>query len=228
MYNKYQPSQIEKSQFDGMLAKQRQILHDIKSPLATLDSLAVLEYYDSESFKKLLSQVAQRIREIVNDLSDEVFINSGKCLYQCVLEVIKEKEIEYSDNEKINIKLTNSIVNRIAIPGIDAGYFKRMFSNLINNSVEALESEGMISVYIAIENKNLSLVITDNGKGIPKDMIPLLTQKGFSYAKQRGSGLGLFDANEKIKQWGGQISISSELRKGTQVQINLPVPSITN
>jgi len=223
MYNKCQSNQVEISQFDGMLAKQRQILHDIKSPLATLDSLAVLEYHDCQVFKTLLSQVAQRIREIVTDLGDHKPENNGKCLCQCVSEVINEKKIEYLDNKKVEIKFAETSPNRIVMKGIDAGYFKRIVSNLVNNSIEALEGGGKVSVTMTMLNESLHLTINDNGRGIPEDVIPLLTQKGFSYGKQEGSGLGLFDANEKITQWGGQMRISSERGKGSQVCITLPI-----
>lgn len=71
----------------------------------------------------------------------------------------------------------------------------------------------------------LQLKITDNGRGIPHDILSKIGCKGFSFGQQNhttaGSGLGVHNAIELIKSWGGEFYISSRINVGTEVVIKL-------
>jgi signal transduction histidine kinase len=106
---------------------------------------------------------------------------------------------------------------------IIASDLKNIISNLINNSAEAMDQNGFISVSLEKEDENLLLEIRDNGKGIPKEILPQLMQEGASFGKKDGNGLGLYHAKKSIESWGGQIQIRSTVGVGTTVSIKLPI-----
>jgi anti-sigma regulatory factor (Ser/Thr protein kinase) len=142
-------------------------------------------------------------------------------LLSLVDSVIREKQMEYQGLTRVKIEfdvppaLTETFVN------VDASLAKRILSNLINNAVEATE-EGTISVDTRKVAAGVALSVTDSGRGIPEAILPQLAQKGFSFGKKKGSGLGLYHAKRIVESWGGSFQIRSVVGKGTQVELILP------
>ena len=79
-----------------------------------------------------------------------------------------------------------------------------------------------MTVSLSSDNGKIFLVIKDNGKGIPPEILIKLGQRGETHGKAGGSGLGLFHARTTAESWGGSLVITSELGKGTTVKIKLP------
>lgn len=104
--------------------------------------------------------------------------------------------------------------------------FKRILSNIINNSIESFEPRGQGSVTLALkpaaESAFIHIVISDTGKGISPEILPQLGQRRLTFGKTHGSGLGLSYAFSRIESWLGQIWIKSTLNQGTQVTLSLP------
>jgi two-component system NtrC family sensor kinase len=98
--------------------------------------------------------------------------------------------------------------------------------NIIQNALQALpEGGGEIALTTTCqkETDTVSITCSDDGSGIPKDVIgdifkPFFTTKGVG----RGTGLGLYISHEIIRRHGGRIDIGSESGKGTVVRIELP------
>ena len=65
------------------------------------------------------------------------------------------------------------------------------------------------------------IVVRDNGRGIPKEIIGHLGVKGASFGKNKGSGLGLHQARTAAESAGGSLSIVSEVARGTAVTLDL-------
>ena len=66
------------------------------------------------------------------------------------------------------------------------------------------------------------LISKDTGKGIPPEILAKLGQKGVTYGKAGGNGLGLYHARTMIEGWGGSFTMKSEPGQGTAVLIALP------
>jgi len=64
--------------------------------------------------------------------------------------------------------------------------------------------------------------VKDDGKGIPPEILSRLGEKGATFNKKGGSGLGLYHSKTTIEKWGGKLEINSELNKGTDVIIRIP------
>ncbi len=97
-----------------------------------------------------------------------------------------------------------------------------MISNLINNAVESIETKGRVHLKVFSTSKKIEVVITDNGKGIPPEILKKLGERGLSFGKTHGNGLGLHHAKTTIGSWGGQLNINSEVGIGTNIIISIP------
>lgn len=104
----------------------------------------------------------------------------------------------------------------------DADELRRVFINLMRNSVQAMERGGKISVETAVSRGICTVRITDTGAGIPQVLQARVFQPNFS-TKTDGTGLGLAMARKVVEDLNGAISLSSVPGKGTTIEIKLPL-----
>lgn len=89
-----------------------------------------------------------------------------------------------------------------------ASQFEVILTNLLNNSIQAIESEGEIIIN-AYEDGNSSVVeIKDSGHGIPEKSIQQIFEPLFT-TKQKGTGLGLATCKNIVEQYGGTINVKN-------------------
>jgi len=209
----------------------RQTFHDIRSPLATLNSIRENLTNLPVNEKDLLEKSINRINFIANNLlniskndnSSERLPLIERCNIVDILnEVHEAKKAEYQKN--LNIKFSLNTNNHKAIYcNIDKEEIKNILSNLINNSIESYKENKAIKVDIVLKTENDSSVIQviDYGNGIPEKILKNIGLREFT-TKKNGNGLGLLHAFECIAEWGGEIKINSQINKGSQVIIFLP------
>ena len=116
------------------------------------------------------------------------------------------------------------------VPDIKADLdgIERVIINIISNSVKYTPDGGKIDVYVGSVHNDVYIKIKDTGIGIPQSDIDKIFERFYRVDKARsrqmgGTGLGLSIAKEIIEQNNGNISITSELGKGTEVVIRLPI-----
>ncbi|MFA4904714.1 MAG: ATP-binding protein [Desulfobaccales bacterium] len=136
--------------------------------------------------------------------------------------VVTEKRLSFESKPGVSIdfKLTRESYGLFA--RLQPVEFRRMISNLVNNAVEALGDKGAVDVDLSHETENIILTVSDNGKGIPPEILAKLGRRGETHGKAGGSGLGLFHARSTAESWGGRLDITSAPGKGTSVVIKLP------
>jgi signal transduction histidine kinase len=216
----------------GNLAQQ--VAHDIRSPLAALNMVTESITNLPTSERMLMKNAIQRINDIANDLlqkGKQEYSTAEKALTIELMPtlidiIVSEKRMQFREfsNLTIEVDLTNSFG---AFAKINSSEFKRVISNLINNSVEAfLNHAGRVVIGVRKSNNQVEIFVEDNGKGIPSHLIPQLGQEGLSHGKeakdQSGSGLGLYHAKLAIEKINGKLSIESVENTGTVVRILLP------
>ena len=101
--------------------------------------------------------------------------------------------------------------------------FKRVISNLVNNAAEVLGNHGRVEVTLSKHDDTVLISVSDNGKGIPPELLKKLGQRGETHGKAGGSGLGLYHARTSVESWGGTFKIESEVGKGTAIKVFLPI-----
>ncbi|MER3499417.1 MAG: hypothetical protein C4308_12690 [Chitinophagaceae bacterium] len=102
----------------------------------------------------------------------------------------------------------------------DKGKLVIAFSNILINAVEAMEAgKGELTVTIQETPDNHTVIIKDNGKGIPQEYLTKLFEPFFTM-KQNGVGLGLSASYSIIQSHKGAVQVESQVNKGTTFTIN--------
>ncbi|MFC2151444.1 PAS domain-containing sensor histidine kinase [Bacteroidota bacterium] len=128
---------------------------------------------------------------------------------------------EICTNKKIKISY-NQVLNPCII-SIDKEQITQVLINLVKNSSEAIQvNTGDIIINASDSEDNLCLTISDNGEGIPKDVMSEIFIPFFT-TKKDGNGIGLSISRQIIRNHGGDLKISSEPKKGTICELSFPI-----
>ncbi|UXR65496.1 HAMP domain-containing histidine kinase [Bdellovibrio bacteriovorus] len=208
----------------------RQVAHDIRGPLMALTTLSQLSHEMSSEKKELFDHAVSRIKGIAEDLlsrsrksvSPESAVTVAKQQDLTALLESLLKEYRFS-NPQVDFTWHKHIHSASVKVLLDSVKLQRVVSNLLNNSLEALpEKEASINMTLMERQDHWLLQIMDNGCGIPEEVLPQLTQEGVSYGKEKGNGLGLYDAKKSLEAVGGDLQIRSRVGVGTQVILSIP------
>jgi len=209
-----------------------QVAHDIRSPLSALT--VGLEHSSgfSEESRVMMRRAVERIRDIASDLMaknrlytnkhDQKDVSTVQFLAPLIEQMVAEKKLQFKGRPGVGIDLDLGRESYLLFVQIAATEFKRVLSNLIDNAVEAIGSHGRVELRLSASEKMVHVCIRDNGKGIPRELLPRLGQKGETFGKTGGSGLGLYSAKLAVQSWKGTLNISSEPGEGTVVTVSLP------
>ncbi|MGE5085447.1 MAG: sensor histidine kinase [Bacillota bacterium] len=217
-----------------MLDHNRQIRHDIASPLSAIYTIMhLIPNMDSE-LKSVLNLAIERTRAIFDELNVQAINFSGiKKLNHSsqkidaiavVEEILSEKKSTWSRD--VEISFSNFTMGAVFVMG-ERVALGRVLSNILNNSYEACQFVGAPKIRITIETtqSHLSIEIKDNGRGISSSNMSQIGKKGFSVGKNEhataGSGLGIYSSIEILKSWSGDLKISSIEGSGTSVFVIL-------
>ena len=199
----------------------------------------------SEDKRVIIRNSINRIRDIANTLSKKSKISSdiiaeengpviGSASAAPVTEttlllpildsMVTEKRIENRDLLDLNINFEQTKASYGLFSKININEFKRVLSNLINNAVESFpDSKGVIDLFLTeIDQNTVQIIVEDNGKGIPAELIAKLGVRGNTFNKKGGSGLGLAHAKEMLEGFGGTLKVESTEGKGTKIKLELP------
>jgi PAS domain S-box-containing protein len=227
--------------------------HELRTPIQPiLGYTELLEkgIINAEKMVEGIRESAIRLRELANDLLDVAAIQSGQFRYN--LQHVKASSI--LNNLVIHAEMTIESYGKtkdvIVVSGapasdgmqsslqtdtelkIDEKRLMQALQNIVNNAIKFTD-KGQIGITSSlIPNKGLYQIdITDTGCGIPPEIFPKLFEKFASktdeHTRGKGTGLGLFIANEIVQAHGGHI-VGSNRVDGTQgaiFQVRLPVAS---
>ncbi|MDO9183348.1 MAG: HAMP domain-containing sensor histidine kinase [Bacteriovorax sp.] len=208
-----------------------QVSHDIRSPLASLNMMIEQLENIPDNYRMIIRHSAQRINDIANNLLtsnqniSSVALIKNEFITPIISSLISEKRMQYRNKPNINIVFALTQYYGL-FAKINSSEFKRILSNLINNSVESLVNNiGEITISIQEFESNISISIADTGKGIPLDILEKLGTKGVTFGKNNssaGSGLGIYHAKVTLETFGGSINVTSTVGKGTTLKLTLP------
>ena len=112
-----------------------------------------------------------------------------------------------------------------ATPGLEAvgdpRLISRVLSNLVGNSVDALQGRGMIRIRVDRRDGRIETAVEDDGPGVSPEILPRLFDPYFS-AKSGGTGLGLAIAKKIVEEHGGTIAAGNRPKGGFRVAFDLP------
>ncbi len=213
-----------------------QVAHDIRSPLVALDVIVKDMKDIPEEQRILIRKSTSRIHEIANNLllqyksivkgdenkADIEKDKSSELISDHIIGLISEKRMQYK-NRKINIVLDIKEDAYGKFSNIQSSTFNRVFSNLVDNAVEADAS--LITIIlktISCEN-SIMIKVMDNGKGMSDLILNRILNGGGFTNKPNGHGLGLKYVIDTISnEWNGRYNIISKPNHGTSIEVILP------
>jgi signal transduction histidine kinase len=220
----------------------RQVSHDIRSPLSALNMVvARLDDLPADQ-RQIIQAAAKRINGIANDLlqrhqsksqSDCTFpgvhavsvMKSATNIAELLRSIFAEKQASYSGEGCVELRLDLAGPTD-AICAIDEKEMLRVLSNLINNAVEALGGKGTVTLALRSSlKKDVAVIVSDNGKGIPEHLLARLGKEKISFGKdgtESGSGIGVFHAKSAVESMGGKFAIQSKVGMGTIITMTFP------
>jgi nitrogen fixation/metabolism regulation signal transduction histidine kinase len=210
----------------------RQIAHEIKNPLTPM-KLSV--QYLQKSWEEKSIDWEQRIRRftatmieqidslsfIASEFSDFARMPDPKNEKLELNEIIRNAVVLYKNIATISIDFRSKVT--VAMVVADRKQLMRVFTNLFNNSVQAIgeEKNGLIRIDLQTLDYKHIITVTDNGSGISPDQAGKIFQPNFT-TKSGGMGLGLAIVKNIILSSGGEIVFESAPGKSTVFTISLP------
>ncbi len=201
------------------------VAHEIRNPLTTLRGFLQLQ---QESKKLTLSHVTLMLSELdrINLIVGEFLILAKPQATRFVAKDVRnvlQDVIALMNSEALlhNIEFRISFTEEACLISCEENQLKQVFINLLKNAIEAMPSGGTIHIYITYKRDYISITITDEGVGIPDEMIPKIGDPFFT-GKETGTGLGIMVSQRIINSHRGTLDIKSQVNVGTTVHLQLP------
>jgi signal transduction histidine kinase len=206
----------------------KQVAHDLRSPLGALKIVGNRLSHsttDNQALVHVLQSSILRISQITEDLLGD----NAKVAPTFPLAVVENVVNEMKFNaETRGVHLFVSQLEPLENappaalpPQIQPQDLARVLSNLIQNALEAPKALE-VSVAARSRQTGFEIEITDNGSGIPQSSWGKLGQRGFTFGKSRGNGLGISHAKDWTNSVGGRLRVRSSGDHGTSVTLTLP------
>ncbi len=218
--------------------------HDIRTPMNAIigfTNLAEQNINDKSKLSDYLDKImisSQHLLSLINDVLDMSRIESGKVSIETVPVCIKDqmelvKDVVHADIEAKGLTYIEKTENLDDIyVYADALHVNRVLMNILTNAVKFTPDGGKIT-YTMRERKSdregyayYDFIIEDTGVGISEDFIghifeQFTREKTTTVSRTQGTGLGMSITKSLIELMGGDISVQSELGKGTVFTVTL-------
>lgn len=198
----------------------KETAHQIGTPLSSL--MGWIEIMKLEEIDENIVEEVQKDVDRLQTIADR-FSKIGSEPNLELLNIVEEtkKSFDYlqsRSSKQINFKFeTNTdIVNLMLNPTLHSWTIE----NLVKNAIDAIKGKGNVEVEIRNNENTLQILVSDTGKGIPKNQFRKVFEPGFS-TKKRGWGLGLSLTQRIVQKYHkGSIKVlKSEIGKGTTFSI---------
>lgn len=107
------------------------------------------------------------------------------------------------------------------VASVDASKIHQVVLNLVRNAIEAVAPGGCVEVSVLLEHGEFCIRVSDDGPGIPADVLPRIFEPFFS-TKEGGTGLGMSIVHSLVVLHGGQIDVDTSPR-GTRFDVRIPL-----
>ncbi|MFM1653925.1 sensor histidine kinase [Brevibacillus sp. B_LB10_24] len=211
------------------------ISHELRTPLTsikgwseTLLSGSLDDHEETIQGLEVIAKETERLGGLVEELLDFSKFHTGKmAIHRQPIDIkplLEDIRHQYSSHaRRRNIALYFRLQQGALMVNGDENRLKQVFVNLLDNAFKFTPEHGEIQVATEHRNREIRIVIADNGEGIPPENLPKVTEKFYKGSSKRpGSGLGLAICQEIIQLHGGGLIIESSPGLGTRVAVALP------
>ena len=215
--------------------------HELKTPLATIglasDSIthpAIIS--NSSSIRSLAQRIKnenQRMNRQIERVLEAAQLERGQLAMKFVpvdmhelLETAVESFAFRAEENNGYIRLHNGVMD--AMVHGDSEHLFQVFGNLLDNSLKYCEVAPQIDVFTGVKNGMFWVQVADNGVGIPRAQQKRIFSRFYRISKGdlhdvKGFGLGLAYVQQIVELHHGRLNLSSEVGKGTEIEIQLPL-----
>ena len=221
------------------------VSHELRTPLTailafveTLETGALDDKESSQRFLSIIRRNAARMQDLIDDILELSAIEAGNVqvraeqveLYPIVSDVISSLAAKTSAED---IVVTNA-VPREANVYADARRLEQMLTNLVENAIKFNRSSGQVTIKYEKTGEGTSetenrdkIIVEDTGEGIPAQHLERLFERFYRVDRARsremgGTGLGLAIVKHLARAHGGEVTVTSELGRGSTFTIELP------
>lgn len=213
------------------------VTHELKTPLAVMQAAGenitdgrVSDGERLKSYGQHIYQEAVRLRKMIDQLLDVAKVDSGSVVvYQApnkLDELVRDfykKNREYISNKGFNLKIESP--KTLPLVMLDAEHLETILSNLIENSIKYSRDSKEIRIKLFSSGKSVGFSVIDQGQGIPKKAFKNIFKKFYRVENSitstvKGHGLGLSIVKNLVELNGGEITVKSELGKGSEFSIH--------
>ncbi|HEY9077981.1 MAG TPA: ATP-binding protein [Anaerolineaceae bacterium] len=211
------------------------IAHELRTPLMAANGfLHIIRsgMLRGDALKAGLDTIARNMQDITTLTNDILFLQEMDLILMdfvpvdlgSVVASAVESQRERAGRNKIGINM-NIAPNLPPVSG-DPHSLERALSAIIDNAIKFSPDGGEVSVEVSHDDHHVHVQIIDHGVGIPAESLPYIFDRFFHLDKIgnhlfRGAGLGLSIAREVIEQHQGEITVTSELGKGSHFKVTL-------
>jgi PAS domain S-box-containing protein len=213
---------IQKTMNSGMSFCNEELNRE--KPLAGKNTQMQESFNLLQQYLGVVNEEIDRLNKIVVDFLFAVRPMNMEFRQQNVNILIQELTdfVQFELNES-HIMLDLQLADDLPFINIDERFMKQALLNLIKNAMAAMSDGGTLSVKTSLVDDNVTIVVCDNGIGIPEENLSKIFEPYYT-TKDTGSGLGLTLVFKIIREHQGTISVKSRLNEGTCFTIKLPVP----
>ena len=207
----------------------KQVAHEVKNPLTPM-KLTIQNF--ERKFDPQDPNVNEKVKQLSKTMVDQIDLIATVASAFSEFAKLPEK-----NNEIINLNTEIEDILRVfnddlifvhsnksnIMINMDRIYLSRIITNLVTNAQQAQSDERNLLVNVDIEQHQRKVVISvqDNGVGIAENMFERIFEPNFT-SKNSGMGLGLSMVRKMVEDYKGQITVKSELGKGSTFIITLP------
>lgn len=213
------------------------VSHELRTPLTsvlafveTLENGALEDPDSSRRFLAIIRKNASRMHELIDELLELTAIEGGNVRLR-VEEVALKPLVDESIGalaakaDAREITIINNVAQGVRVFA-DAGRLERMLTNLIDNGIKFNGPKGRVTIRHEPGARD-KIIVEDDGDGIPMHHLERLFERFYRVDRARssdmgGTGLGLAIVKHLALLHGGEVTVTSELEKGTSFTIHLP------
>ena len=215
--------------------------HELKSPMIAIQStLEVVKSLYAEELRKevrdMVFKAEKRSSQVIDMIKEMIAVTQYNLkIEKPIIETVKLDDWLYSIVKQYNAFAVNKKIELVyhhlkedVLVNIDTNGFERVAGNLVNNALRYTKEGGKVTVTPFFIEEKFGFAVKDTGIGIPKEDLNKIFEefyrsKNAKETEQLGTGLGLSLVKEIVQFYSGEISVNSELGKGSEFIVIIPL-----